>query len=637
MGSIAELAGQTRVGLERTSAASLSVAMPPNAIRDSWQRCIDAGLDPGQAPREVRASSQELRGLLDQESFLLRAARAEFHQLQRQLPEHDCLLGFTNKNSVLVDVFCSNPVVRAASKAEPGTCWEERFRGTNAIGTAAFSRSPVAVTLHEHFLRYYGALTCVAAPISDPDGDMVGVIHVSSHRPIRPRHTLLLLSMSAMHIESELFRERYRSEFVLQFHCRNEFADTIDAGLIAFNQDGWILSSNCQARFFLQDLPVASGHHFDEIFRVPFRQFLARPEPAPELRQLVDVKGSTSYVRLHASGGHAKRRAVPGRGSDATPAVRPSAGFVCSDPAVAHAVTTAKRALALRLPILLQGETGTGKEMLAQHAHDLSGRKGRFVAVNCAAVPESLIEAELFGYRDGAFTGARSGGAEGLVVQADGGTLFLDEIGDMPMNLQPALLRLLDNWTVRPIGSSREMKVDVQLITATNCDMEEAVADKRFRRDLLHRINTVEISLPPLRERSDFDEIVTDLLRRIAPEVRIEQDALSILRQQSWAGNVRELRNILSRAILTLSSGESNLSAETVRPFLRNHSHATPAVCKPVSVLLDLRRQAIVEAYEKNNGNISKTAQSLSVSRNTLYRELRHAGLIGPEPTPRPS
>lgn len=264
--------------------------------------------------------------------------------------------------------------------------------------------------------------------------------------------------------------------------------------------------------------------------------------------------------------------------------------------------------------------------MLAQHAHQLSGRSGRFVAINCAAVPESLIESELFGYREGAFTGARSGGAEGLVLQADGGTLFLDEIGDMALNLQPALLRFLDSWTIRPIGSSREVKVNIQLITATNCDLEKAVAEKRFRSDLLHRIEGVEILLPPLRDRSDFDEIVRDLLNQISPHLAIEEDALSLLREQHWGGNMRELRNLLVRSMLTCDGG--HLSAAAVEPFLRKGQQPSTGARRGASTLRDLRRRAALDAYRKNDGNISKAAQSLHVSRNTLYRELREAGLI---------
>jgi transcriptional regulator of acetoin/glycerol metabolism len=609
--------------------ASHSVAwskdLPREIIRDSWQRCLDVGLDPVQVPKSVDTSAQVLRELIDQESFLLHLARSEFRKLQNQLEGENCLVGFANRDAILLDVACSDPGALAASRAVPGSCWDERFRGTNAIGTAAFSRGPVAVSLQEHFMRCYGALICIATPVRDPDGGMAGILHVSATYPIRERCTMWLLRMSALHIESDLFRQRYHSGIVLQLHSREEFTDTPDAGLIALSEDGRILSSNLRARFILEGLPLETGRHFNEIFRVPFSRFISRRPRGGDTTQLADLKGSSFAVRVHVPRSQKNSQSAARPARETQQQARESAGFVCSDTAVSQAVSMAERATAMSIPILISGETGTGKEMLARYVHQFSGRRGRFVAVNCAAVPESLIESELFGYREGAFTGARSGGAEGLVLQADGGTLFLDEIGDMPMNLQPVLLRFFDSWTVRPIGSRREVKVDVQLITATNCDLEQAIAEKRFRRDLLYRIACMEISLPPLRERSDFDEIVRDLLGRISPHLQITEDALSALREQPWRGNIRELRNILVRSALICTGPD--LSFEVVEPFLQKRLRPE-GVPSGASALLDLRRKAILDAYRRSNGNISKAAQSLCVSRNTLYRELRQAGLI---------
>lgn len=613
--------------LEPQRPSLLSEELPRKKIRDSWQRCYDAGLDHGHSPREVDASSQEMRELLEQESFLLHLVRSEFPKLQKQLPGDSCLLGFANRNAVLIEVTCPNPILRSASRAFPGSCWQEKFRGTNAIGTTAFTREPIAVSTQEHFLREYAALTCIAAPVSDPDGEVLGIIHLSSNCLARKRHSMALLRMSATHIESEIFKQRYRSEILLQFHSRDEFANTLDAGLIALNEDGQVISSNRQAQFLLEGLPLHPGRHFDEIFRGPFEQFVSRPQNAGHVTQLVDIKGSSSSTLVYLPDHRAKSLPRSPNITETRGRSSPSfTGFVCSDPVVANAVSMASRAVSLSVPILIRGETGTGKEMLAQYAHRVSGRSGAFVAVNCAAVPESLIEAELFGYRDGAFTGARSGGAEGLILQANKGTLFLDEIGDMPLNLQPALLRFLDSWTVRPIGSSKEVKVDVQLITATNCDLEQAIAERRFRRDLLHRINGVELLLPPLRERSDFDEIVTSILTGLSPHLCISKDAVQRLREQPLTGNVRELKNILLRAVMNCSGPDC--SAAIFELLMEKPLPQEKETTDLESPLLDLRRSMILAAYKQNGGNISKVAQHLRVSRNTVYRELRQSGIF---------
>lgn len=624
--STAEYLSQPPAKSDPIDSRRVGVELSRKKIRESWQRCFDSGLDRLQVPRQLETSSQELRELRDRDSFLLHLVRSELLKLQKQLPGDSCLLGFANRDSVLIEVACPNPNVLSASRALPGSCWQEKFRGTNAIGTAAFTRGPVAVTTQEHFLHEYSALNCIATTLHGPDGELLGTIHVSSSSPIRQRHSMALLRMAAAHLESELFKQRHRSAIVLQFHSREEFAGTLDAGLIALDEDGQVISSNGQAQFLLEGVSLQPGRHFDEIFRTEFREFMSRRRGAAEAAQLTDIKGSSSSVRVYLPEQSAGPRSVSASSRKPEDADRISPGFICSDSTVARAVAMARRAVALSVPILIRGETGTGKEMLAQYVHRISGRTGPFVAVNCAAIPESLIEAELFGYRDGAFTGARSGGAEGLILQANRGTLFLDEIGDMPLNLQPALLRFLDSWTVRPIGSKKELKVDVQLVTATNCDLEQAVAERRFRRDLLHRINALDIYLPPLHQRSDFDEIVTSTLAELSPHLRVSEGALRILRQQPMPGNVRELRNILLRAALNCEGPEC--SAAIIHSLLSKAGSSGAVPTDSGSPLLDMRRNIILDAYRKNDGNISKVAQALRISRNTVYRELRQSGLI---------
>jgi transcriptional regulator of acetoin/glycerol metabolism len=482
---------RARALLERSHSAVISHDLLRTEIRDSWQRCLEAGMDPLRPPRQDCLTAPELRTLIEQNSYLLHLARTEFRKLQRQISGENFVIGFANREGILMDVLASRPAAASASEVQPGSCWQESVRGTNALGTATLTRGPVSVHSLEHFFRHYSGLSCTAAPVTDPDGHVVGILDVSSDCHSRQQHTMSLVCMSVLHMEAEIFRARFRSDIILQFHSRDEFANTIDAGLIAMNEEGVILRGNQQAKFFLEGLPIEAGHHFDEVFRSPFRECASRPHSAGNLTQLIDNKGSSYSVCVHNLSISPRAPCPASRPTAADIAEDLPIGFVCQDIVVSRAVSMVKRAVELGVPILIRGETGTGKEMLAQYAHRLSRRAGRFVPVNCAAVPEDLIESELFGYREGAFTGARSGGSAGLVAQADRGTLFLDEIGDMPLSLQPALLRFLDNWTVRPIGSQREQRVDVHLITATNSDLVQAIAEKRFRLDLLHRIGGV--------------------------------------------------------------------------------------------------------------------------------------------------
>jgi transcriptional regulator of acetoin/glycerol metabolism len=289
-----------------------------------------------------------------------------------------------------------------------------------------------------------------------------------------------------------------------------------------------------------------------------------------------------------------------------------TSSFVARDPSVRAIVHQVETAAARKMPILIRGETGTGKEQLARHAHAASGRTGAFVPVNCAALPESLIEAELFGYAEGAFTGARRGGATGLVKEADGGTLFLDEIGDMPVTLQAVLLRLLDDWTVRPVGGAR-IKVDVFLVSATNATLDRAITEGRFRSDLLYRLNTLEVTLPRLRDRTDFDAIVHHLLSSIDPDCGITSATIAHLTTRPWPGNIRELRNTLARFTLTADGFIDEAGVEAV---IREAPLTTSGS------LQETQRSHVLAVHAETAGNVSETARRLGVSRNTIYRAL---------------
>jgi transcriptional regulator with PAS, ATPase and Fis domain len=283
------------------------------------------------------------------------------------------------------------------------------------------------------------------------------------------------------------------------------------------------------------------------------------------------------------------------------------------------------------VPILIQGETGSGKELLARLAHDSSGRRGAFVAVNCAALPEALFEAELFGYVGGAFTGARREGSAGLIASADGGTLLLDEVRELPLQLQAALLRFLDDRLVRPVGGTGARRVDVQLLAATNLPLEAEVAARRFRDDLMYRLNTVKVVLPPLRRRTDFAVAVHSLLHTLDRQAGISADAVQRLAGHGWPGNFRELRSVLTQALLARRSQGRNpqIGLADVDPLLPAAGGATGAAGVPGPAGSALRTGAtdlVLREFERCGRSVSRTARSLGISRTTVYRHLRDAG-----------
>jgi len=310
--------------------------------------------------------------------------------------------------------------------------------------------------------------------------------------------------------------------------------------MLAFNEDGFFEESNGRARLYLQDLLAGATIHFDEIFRTPFREFVDRLPGARSIF-LTDMEGSSFAVR--AFNYYARRLTVSPRTPVRLPCdARQDISMVCNDPTVKSTMHMVRRAVELNVPILIRGETGTGKELMARYAHVVSNRKGDFVAVNCAALPETLIESELFGHQDGAFTGAVRGGSKGLAGQADKGTLFLDEIGVMPAQVQAKLLRFLHRMEIRPVGKTTEIQLDIQLISATNTVLKGKERKVEFRPDLLYRINTMAVCLPPLRKRRDLHKIIEAIIETLQHPLKLEPAALHLLEAYSWPGNIRELK-----------------------------------------------------------------------------------------------
>jgi sigma-54 dependent transcriptional regulator, acetoin dehydrogenase operon transcriptional activator AcoR len=611
--SAEERLGRARTVLERRLMTPSDLLSPD--IAASWTRCLELGLDPGQPPRIDHLDDTELRHAREGAGVLRPLVLAEMETLYDQISGSNFMIAFALPDGLILDTIADrtfNPMARTTN-IQPGGLWSELGCGTNALGSAAVTQRAITVHGGEHFFSRYGKLTCTAAPVFAPDGMVAGVLDASSDCSSRQQHTKALVSMAATQIENGLFREHHRGATLVAFHNRAEYLHTLSAGLMALDAAGTVLNMNLRARLFLQGLPTEAGRRFQDMFRTSFGEFIDAGRRDPRIR-LQDRVGSVfvASIETFQPTAIAAPKRLPPRGP-----AKPSPAFVALDPVVVKAMRDAEAAARRGLPILIRGETGTGKEQLARHAHASSGRPGAFVPVNCAALPESLIEAELFGHAEGAFTGARRGGAAGLVAQADGGTLFLDEIGDMPLPLQSVLLRLLDDWMVRPVGGGAPRAVDVLLVAATNADLADHVVKGLFRADLYYRLDTIEAVLPPLRERSDFAAIAAHLLQSVSPGAEIEDTALACLAAHRWPGNIRELRNLLTR--LTLTNGADRIGLAAIAACL---GPAAPSAAPPAARLKDETTERIVTAHRDLGGNLSATARRLGVSRNTVYRAL---------------
>ena len=593
-------------------------------IYDSWMRCISHGLDTLRPPLPEFVSPAVLRQEQQRCSLVRGLALAEMHTLHQQIAGSNFMIAFANADGLLLDII-SDPSFSEASNAasiRPGAVWKESICGTNGLGTAAHLKRAIVVHGRDHFFSRYNNLTCIAAPIFAPDGELAGILDASSDCMSRQAHTQALVAMAATQIENGLFREHHRGNILIAFHNRGEYLHTLSAGLLAVDNEGSILAANRAAGILLHGLPASPGRRFADVFRTKFSTYLDEGR-RKERQRLEDDVGSQFVSTIENTRGFPM---IQGVSRPRPPLPKEiAAQFVSADPAIAAVVRRVEIAAARKMPILIRGETGTGKEQLARHAHVASGRTGAFVPVNCAALPDSLIEAELFGYAEGAFTGAKKGGAGGLFKEADGGTLFLDEIGDMPVTLQAVLLRFLDDWTVRPVGGVKR-QVDVLLVSATNANLDESIAKGRFRSDLLFRLNTLEVTLSPLRERSDFAKIARHLIEKIDPSADLTESAVDRLAELNWDGNIRELRNVLSR--LSLAEPGHLIDETSVDNLLgpacseRRPERASGSDGLEHG-LHEIQRAHVLTAYAETGNNISKTARRLGLSRNTIYRALR--------------
>ncbi|MBV8663932.1 MAG: sigma-54-dependent Fis family transcriptional regulator, partial [Hyphomicrobiales bacterium] len=529
-------------------------------ISDSWQRCLAAGLDPQTPPPLLHVGEHALARARDAAGAVRSLVLAELAQLYQQIAGTNHMVAFASPAGLLLDTIADATFQDAADAARiaAGTVWQEQACGTNALGTTALLCKPVTVHGAEHFFTRHRKLTCTAAPIFDPDGNLAGVLDASSDYRSRQEHTRALVAMAAAQIENGLLRERHGTRMLIAFHSRAEYLHTLSAGLLAVDPDGCILAANGQARYLLQGLPATRGRHFNDVFRTRLRDLIDAARHGARTR-IEDRVGSIHAARVE----NAPSRAVA---PVKVPQRTPAPGFVAEDPAVADAFAQVARAAQHKVSILIRGATGTGKEQLAHHAHAESRRAGPFVPVNCAALPETLAEAELFGYAEGAFTGARRGGAPGLIVEADRGTLFLDEIGDMKPGLQALLLRFLDDWTVRAVGGGQPRIVDILIVSATNIDIAGAMAERRFRADLFYRLGGIEVVLPPLSRRSDFGSIATAVLADIDPRLVLKSEAIDALIAAPWPGNIRQLRSVLTR--LALSARGEAITGDDVAAVL---------------------------------------------------------------------
>jgi transcriptional regulator of acetoin/glycerol metabolism len=595
-------------------------------VKRSWLRCLDEyGLDPESGGEPAVVSHQELLARKEQSLELLSFADTEMAHLHRQLAGSGHSIILTDRDGVLLSYYGDPSFRHAAARAGlvPGGVWSERHGGTNGMGTCLAERTPLIVHRDQHFLARNTGLTCCAAPIFDPAGELAAVLDASGESDRAQQHTLVLVNLSAQAIEKRLFLHRFRDAFVVRFHSRPELVGTSSEGMLAFDAEGRIAAVDRNALFQLgckQAADLMAGAPLERVFNISLPALLGRcrkksfhPLPVYEMRH-----GGRFFALAQepeSAQGSAARAAPPARAPAAspTPAASPLDELDFGDPVIARSIRAAKRVASRALPIVLVGEIGTGKELFARALHAASERAAApFVAVSCGELSEALLQ--------------------GALSQARGGTLFLDDIGELPGALQARLLHVLEHREAGAATGERRAG-DVRLIAASAASLDPKIRRKEFREDLFYRLQGLALTLPRLCERADKRALIRHVFAQEAadtPSVSLSESLIEALCAQRWPGNLRQLRNAL-RAMIALRSGD-RLDVADLPPDYSLGARIVEGepTAEGLNALGRAERAALLRELEQEHGNISHVARNLGVSRNAVYRKMHRLRIAWP-------
>ena len=597
-------------------------------IKRSWLRCVDEyGLDPDSNVLPAVVSRQELIARKERAADLVAFADAEIEHLHRQLAGSGHSILLTDVDGVLLSFWGDATFMGAASRTGllPGAVWSERHGGTNGMGTCLLERGPLIVHREQHFLARNTGLTCCAAPIFDHRGELIAVLDASSESDRAQQHTLVLVNMSAQMIENRLFLHRFRDAFVVRFHSRPELIGTWSEGIIALDLAGAIAAVDRNALFQLgcksaQDL---IGAPLERVFNISLLALVARSRRSSfHALPIYEARHGGRFFAVAQEPESARRvgraaSAATRSGAGVAAAASPLDELDLGDPCMARNVRAAKRVASRDISVLLVGESGTGKELFARTLHAASARAERsFIAVSGASISASLLEDE--------------------ITAAQGGTLFVDEVGEMAAPLQARLLQLLERREAPAREGEAAAPIDLRLVAATSCSLEDKVRGGEFRADLLYRLQGLVLTLPALREREDKRALVACAFEQEAgdaPSVSLSEPLIELLCAHRWPGNVRQLRNALRAMIVRRSRDEldvGDLPSDYGLGAPPAATDATPREALALNALGRAEREVLLRELELEQRNLSRLARKLGVSRNALYRKMHRLAIPWP-------
>lgn len=618
-------------------------------IAESWLRCRNAGISPNKRLLN-RAPLDVIEKEIETNQKFIATCVPSMKELNDFVRGSGFLISLSSNNGMILHIE-GNDVDKKAG-VHVGDLWTEKNTGTNAIHLCLLHKKPIQVYAHEHYLASAADWTSSSAPIFNANNELLGVLSITGEYDKVHAHTLGMVVAAVNAIQNSLKMQTSLEAVVISDTYKTAIMESIDEGILALNNDQTITHINIQAKKILKITQPSS-----QILGQPLYEVLGSEHPLldkikkffrpaylnkhAEEPFLIDQGSFTVTAKLilapnyQVTGLVLVLREITLVKTLVNKMVGARASFSFDDligtnKLFLETINLAKLASASDSNVLLSGESGTGKELFAQAIHNLSDRKnGPFLAVNCAALPRSLIESELFGYAEGAFTGAKKGGNPGKFELAEGGTMFLDEIGEMPLEIQATLLRVLQESNVVRIGGKEVIPVNVRIIAATNKNLEKEIASSNFRKDLYYRLNVMGISIPPLRDRTDDIPVLTEyfldkLNLRLNKEVKeISSNVIDIFKQYHWPGNVRELQNIIERAINVADGG--TISPHNLPGSLRvsDHNHEEIALM-PVR---HYEKELIIRLLREYKGNRTAVANAIGISRTSLYRKLLAYGI----------
>lgn len=623
----------------------MSILNRETLIEKSHERSRVFGVEEKCSYSKKKLSEHEVYTLLEENKELIDIAMPYINMVCETIDDDDFILILTDKKGCILDIKGEERVVKEFSKInlDIGVFVDEKNIGTNAMGVAIAEDRPVQVTADEHFVDIFKGLTCSAAPIHNMKGNIIGTLNLTGKWDKKHPHTLGLVIFGVKAIENEI--HNVKSQEILQeaYNYMDSILQNVDKGVVIVDSKGKIKNINEHGAHILElDKTNIINRDIDFILPDWFKIFdLLEKEDRFITREIRTSKNSNFKTILNIKSVRGGKKLIGIVITLKDEKKETSKGIarydfddiIGSSNIMKNVITNCKIVANSPSTILIEGESGTGKEVLAQSIHNYSLRKNnKFIAINCGAIPANLIESELFGYEEGTFTGGKKGGKIGKFEMANGGTLFLDEIGEMPIEHQVNLLRVIQEGKITRLGGTEERVVDVRIIAATNKNLKEEIKLGKFREDLYYRICVIPIYLPSLRERkSDIRELINYFLRmksfklnKSVPEVCIS--LYNELINYSWPGNIRQLENVIENIV----NLDGNMSFELEEENSRNNKEKVidfeeEKDDNDVSeyTLDNIERKHIIRVLRKYKNNICKTSNALGVSRNTLYSKIK--------------